>query len=96
MFPAATDGSDYLGVSMDLVFTAGASNGTMQCLDVAIYGDSLFEGNETFTVTLTLNQPSYTVVLGNNMTTITILDNDGMYRISLIRRRPHLLAVLKQ
>ena len=75
----ASDGSDYLGVSMDLVFTAGTSNGTMQCMDVALYGDSLFEGDETFTVTLTLNQPSYTVVLGNNMTTITILDNDGMY-----------------
>ena len=61
---------------MDLVFTTGSSYG---CMDVAIYDDSLFEGNETFTVTLTLNQPSYAVVLGNNMTTITILDNDGMY-----------------
>ena len=76
MYILATNGSDYLGVSMDLVFTAGSSYG---CMDVAIYDDSLFEGNETFTVTLTLNQPSYTVVLGNNMTTITILDNDGMY-----------------
>ena len=91
MFSVATDRSDYLGVSMDLVFTAGTSNGTMQCLDVAIYGDSLFEGDKTFTVTLTLNNPRNTVELGNNMTTITILDNDGMYCISLIRRHPHLL-----
>ena len=53
MFPAATNGSDYLGVSMDLIFTAGTSNGTLQCINVTIIDDSSVESIETFTVTLT-------------------------------------------
>ena len=72
----ATDGSDYLGVPMDLVFTAGTSNGTMQCIDVTIFDDLLVESNETFTVILTTSNS--VVELGNNLTTITITDTDSM------------------
>ena len=76
MFPAAKTGSDYLGVSMDLVFTAGTSNGTMQCINVTIIDASLVESNETFAVTLTTSNS--VVVLGNNLTTIIITDTDSM------------------
>ena len=76
MFPAATDGSDYLGVSMDLVFTAGTSNGTMQCLNITINTTRTVEEDETFTVTLTTSNS--VVELGNNLTTITITDTDSM------------------
>ena len=76
MFPVATDGSDYLGVSMDLVFTAGTSNGTMQCLNVTIIDASLVESNETFNVILITSNS--VVELGNNLTTITITDTDSM------------------
>ena len=61
---------------MDLVFTAGTSNGTMQCINVAIFDDSLVESNETFTVTLTTSNS--VVELGENLTTITITDTDSM------------------
>ena len=63
---------------MDLVFIAGTSNGTIQCLNVTIFDDSLVESNETFTVTLTTSNS--VVELGNNLTTITITDTDSMHR----------------
>ena len=61
---------------MDLVFTAGTSNGTLQCINVTIIDDSLVESNETFTVTMTTSNS--VVELGNNLTTITITDTDSM------------------
>ena len=76
VFPVATDGSDYSRVSIDLVFTAGTSNGTVQCINVAIIDDSLVESNETFTVILATSNS--VVELGNNLTTITITDTDSM------------------
>ena len=76
MFPAATDGSDYLGVSIDLVFTAGTSNGTMQCLNITINTTRTVEEDETFTVTLTTS--SSVVELE---TTVNIMDNDSMTHV---------------
>ena len=73
MFSAATDGSDYLGVSMDLVFTAGTSIGTMQCLNIAIIDtEATVEYNETFIVTLSSDMEQE-----DNVTTVTIVDMDG-------------------
>ena len=73
----ANDGSDYIGVtSMDLVFDAGSSNGTMRCIYVVINEDLIFETNETFTVKMTtLNS---IVGLVNDMTTVTIIDTNSM------------------
>ena len=71
---AASDGSDYKGVSMD--FTAGTTNNTMQCVDVGITNTRTVEENETFTVILTTSS-SY-VLLGNNVTTVNIMDIDSM------------------
>ena len=76
MFSVATNGSDYLGVSINLVFTAGTSNGTMQCLNITINTTRTVEEDETFTVTLTTS--SSVVELGNDMTTVVIMDNDSM------------------
>ena len=74
---AAKNSSDYMGVSIDLIFTAGSMNGSMQCIDVAVHNTLTVEEDETFTVTLTaLN--SY-VSLGNNVMTIVIMDNHSMY-----------------
>ena len=75
-FAAAIAGSDYVSVSMDVVFPAGTSNGDMQCIDVTIIDDSEMEGDETFTVALTTSSP-VVMTLGNAVTTITITDNDG-------------------
>ena len=63
---------------MDLVFTAGTSIGTMQCLNVTINTTRTVEEDETFTVTLTTS--SSVVELGNDVTTVVIMDNDSMIR----------------
>ena len=63
---------------MDLVFTAGTSNGIMQCLSVKINTTHTVEEDETFTVTLTTS--SSVVELGNDMTTVVIMDSDSMIR----------------
>jgi hypothetical protein len=39
---------------MDVVFPAGTSNGAMQCVNITITDDSAVEGDETFTVSLTV------------------------------------------
>ena len=61
---------------MDLVFTAGASNGTMQCLNITINTTRTVEEDETFTVTLTTS--SSVVALE---ATIIIMDNDSMSHV---------------
>ena len=64
-----------MGVSADLVFTAGSSNGDIECIDVDIIDDRVVETNETFTVTLTVSRS--VVALGNNVTRVTITDTDS-------------------
>ena len=69
-------GSDYIEVSMTLTFPAGSTDGDMiQCIDVSIEDDTVLEGEETFTVTLTT--PETYMMLGNDQTEVTISDNDG-------------------
>ncbi len=70
---AAIAGSDYVSVSMMVVFPSANSSGAMQCVDVSITDDSAMEKDETFTVSLTTSSPT----LGNAETIITITDTDG-------------------
>ena len=72
-FTGATNGSDYMGVSMDLVFTAGSTN-AMQCINITIISDDIVEDNEIFTVMLTTSDSSSVVSLGNKMAKVTIMD----------------------
>ena len=73
---SASAGVDYTTVSMNVVFSHGSTNGTMQCVCVSIIddGDPL-EGNETFTVTLTT---ASFVILTQSTTDITIIESNGM------------------
>ena len=64
-----------MDVSADLIFTAGTSDGAMQCIGVAIVDSPTVEGDETFTVTLTTSTP--VVALGNDVTTITITETES-------------------
>ena len=45
------------------------------CVEVEIFDDDTVESNETFTLSLTTNDPA---VLHGGFTTVTIIDNDGM------------------
>ncbi len=78
---SAVAGSDYSEVeTMMLTFPAGSMDGDdmTQCTDVNITDDSYFEGDETFTVTLTLLTTDQGVTTGNDMTTVTIIDDEGI------------------
>ena len=57
------------------MFPAGSINGSTQCIDITITDDEVLEADETFTVTIDVTTPG--VMEGNNMTTVTIIDNDG-------------------
>jgi hypothetical protein len=53
-------------------FAVGSMPGDTHCINVPITDDSALEGDETFNVALTLTTSDPNVVLGNDMTTITI------------------------
>ena len=73
---SAEHGSDYTAVSSPLTFPAtNSTDDVMRCINVSITDDSVFEESETFTVTVTTT--SSQVTLGNNVTTVTIIDNEG-------------------
>ena len=76
---SAENGTDYTAVSSLLSFPAITStvDNVMQCINVGITDDLVFEGPETFTVTVTTI--SSLMTLGNNDTTVTITDNEGEY-----------------
>ena len=65
--------SDYTLDTTALTFPAESTD--MQCADITITDDALFEGDETFTVTIDVT--TLDVTEGNTMTTVTITENDG-------------------
>jgi hypothetical protein len=67
---SATAGSDYVGASGTLTFAPGV---TSQDVTIAVIGDTLVEGDETFTVTL--SAPT-NATLGTATGTGTILEDD--------------------
>lgn len=70
---SATSGSDYTATSGDLTFGPGITSRTFS---VPIIDDSISEGNETFTATL--SAPGGGASLGMpSKATVTIIDNDG-------------------
>ena len=71
-FPIAPN--DYTFTETDLTFTPDNSR---MCVNIPVTKDTVVEGNENFTVTVTSNDP--TVQIGpNSNSTVTIVDDDGM------------------
>ena len=58
-----------------LIFPTNSTDGATQCIDITITDDDVFELNENFTVTLTVNTAS--VMEDMTMAEVTITDNDG-------------------
>jgi hypothetical protein len=73
--PVAAADDDYITISEAVTFSAGSQDGDIECVDIFIVDDGALERNETFTLILTTSDPD--VMLGNNVTTITIIDNEG-------------------
>jgi uncharacterized delta-60 repeat protein/uncharacterized repeat protein (TIGR01451 family) len=66
------DGTNYAAVSGRLIFSIGEYSKT---ITVPIINNDVIEGNKT--VNVVLSNPSDRAVLGTNIATITILDDDG-------------------
>lgn len=75
MLTAAVAGSDYTSTSINLVFLVGSPADAMQCVNVTIVDDDMFEGEETFAVVLTVITSR--VMEGITVTTVTITDDEG-------------------
>ena len=61
--------------SSTLVFTSGSRHNDSMCLNVTLVNDEVAEYNEIFYISLSTLDPN--VILVNNMTTITIEDDDS-------------------
>ncbi len=72
----ASSGSDYTAVSGDLAILAGETSGS---ISVPILNDSIYEGNETFTVTLS---SPVNAELSTASTTVTVTDDENAPVIS--------------
>jgi len=76
---SATDGEDFLGANGTLVFPPGVTKLT---LPVAILGDSNYEPDETFTVTL-LSVTNAVIDAASSTATGTILNDDDFPTVSV-------------
>ena len=74
----AIAGLDYTAASGRVTFAPGV---TSQVIILNATGDTIFEGNETFTVLL--STPANASLGGNATNTVTIIDDDGMPSISI-------------
>ena len=68
-----TAGDDYGVLQDDLLFEQGSQR---QCRNISIVDDTALESDEVFSVILTTVDLS--VVLSPNISTVLIIDNDGM------------------
>lgn len=76
---SATAGSDFVSTSLDTFFPVGSENDTQVCLklNVTITDDTFTLENKEFFVTLAVTSSSDFVFPVNNVTTITVVDNEG-------------------
>ena len=63
--------------SMEMIFIAGTMDGATACIDVSIIDDPFVEGPETFGILLELETTDLGVTLGDAMTVVSIVDNEG-------------------
>lgn len=74
---SATNGLDYVGTTNTLSF---AANETTKNISIALTNDSLIEGDENFTITL--SNPVGAVLGTNTVNTVTIKDNDSVIAVA--------------
>lgn len=77
-YPTVATYEDFDQLFQFLTFSPGSGDGALMCSDVSILPDNRIEQDEDFTVSLALVTEEESLSLGNNATTITILDDDGM------------------
>ena len=76
---AATSGhGDYETLSMSVTFPTGSNDGTERCVSVNVHTDNAVESEEYFTVMLALVTTGTSFKIGNDTSTIVVMDSDGM------------------
>ena len=70
-------GMDYNSGPFTVKFSAGM---TRVPFNVSIHEDNILEGNETFNLIIDPSSLPSKVNVANGQATVTIVDNDGMYR----------------
>ena len=65
-------GFDYTAITMPVTFEAGSTRAT---INVQITDDNVIESEEDFTAVLSSSESN--VMIGENTTTVSVLDNDG-------------------
>ena len=76
-FLSFTENQDYTPIDTRLTLPAFSPNGSTACVLVNIVDDATQEGRESFFASLTnLNPNAVTVIEGEDVLTILILDND--------------------
>ena len=76
-----TSGSaDFALLESEVVIPPTTAQGQVVCVAaVAIFGDDIVEGNETFQLMIQPTNPLDMVSMGRSTTTVTIVDDDGKY-----------------
>ena len=79
LFYYATDGVDYTGVFVDVVFPAGSSQGSQVSFNISIIDDQLVEGDETILLQASTDEPGEvpSQSTGQDRATVVIRDDDG-------------------
>ncbi|MDO6473007.1 Calx-beta domain-containing protein [Maribacter sp. 1_MG-2023] len=75
---SSVDGMDYTGVPQNTQsLTFGGTNPNTQTIVIPIIDDIIIEDSETFNVILENISSSIVAILSDNISTVTIIDNDG-------------------
>ena len=68
-------GTDFVAISSSLVFSPG--DNAIMCEELRVVDDSIVEGSEVFSMTLSSDDPQVVTLAPSNQLNITILDDDG-------------------
>jgi hypothetical protein len=94
LLASAMADTDFINTTATLDFAVDSMPGDTYCINVSITDDSVLEGDKTFNVALTLTTSDPNIMLGTDMTTITITDDDSecLYVYSYQLVNSHIVA----
>ena len=73
--------TDFQLLTSEVVIPSTTAQGQGVCVAaIAIFGDDIVEGNETFQLVIQPTNPLDMVSTGGNTTTVNIVDNDGKHQ----------------
>ena len=77
LWKSFSDGDDYTGQAATCTFPVEAVAGDTQCLSIPILDNSTPDGNREFSVLLMTFDPLVQIIPGQNISSVTIIDNDS-------------------